>query len=66
MPHDTLEMRFYRMNEHEENLNAFFQQKERISERRGKFYVNCLNRLLNYYSWSMDEFSEYNLKAFGD
>jgi truncated hemoglobin YjbI len=47
MPHDTLEIRFYRMVAHKENLNPFFQQTKGISERRGKFYLDWQRVLWN-------------------
>ena len=49
MPHDTLEIRFYRMVAHKENLNPFFQQTKGISERRGKFYAGWLKSLMEFY-----------------
>jgi len=46
--HDTQRIKSYRMNENNDNLNAFF-QKKKISERRTKYYVGWLNSLLDYY-----------------
>jgi hypothetical protein len=54
------------MNAHKERLNPFFQQTKGISERRAAFYVGWLNRFLEFYRGSLDEFSEGDLKAFGN
>jgi integron integrase len=54
------------MNANKETLTTFFQQAKGISERRAKFYVGWLNRFLEFYTGSLDEVSEGDLKAFGD
>jgi len=54
------------MHPHKERLNPFFQQTKGISERRAAFYVRWLNRFLEFYRGSLDEFSEGDLKAFGN
>ena len=54
------------MNAHKKNLNLFFQQIKGTSERRAAFYVGWLNRFLEFYRGSFDEFSEGDLKAFGN
>jgi hypothetical protein len=58
VPHDELEIRFYRTNAHKEKLNPFFQQTKGISERRAKFYVGWLKRLLGFYRGRFSEVSE--------
>jgi hypothetical protein len=47
MPHDTLELSFYRMAEYKKTLHALFQQAKGISERRGKFYLDWQRVLWN-------------------
>jgi len=56
----------YRMDAHKENLNDFFQKTKGISERKAKFYVGWLTRFLEFYTGSLDEVSDGDLKAFGD
>ncbi len=47
MPHDTLELSFYRMAEYKKTLHALFQQAKGISEQRGKFYLDWQRVLWN-------------------
>ena len=54
------------MDAHKEDRNSVFQQAKGFSERRGKQYVDWLNRVLEFYRGSLDEVSEYNLKVFGN
>jgi hypothetical protein len=53
------------MNVHNEKLNPFFQQAKGTSECRAAFYVDWPNRFLKFDMFSLNEASEYYLKAFG-
>ncbi len=47
-------------------LQAFFRDKGGIPQDKTKYYMGWLNRLLEYYTGSMDTVSQADLKAFGD